>query len=217
MSYSLPRVQRLPDALPGLETWLAEVDQASPAQLTAWHAWLDPQEQSRAAAFVFERDRGRFVARHAALRFLLSQRLGLPPQALQFAFNPFGKPSLAGLPGAPHFNLSHSAGLALIVLHPQHPVGVDIEFCRADLDLEQIARRFFSPTELSRFLTLAPEQRLPAFYTLWTRKEAYLKALGLGVSLEPQSFDVNQLPPSIHLQKVPVEAGYQAAVCMQLV
>ncbi len=120
----------------------------------------------------------------------------MQPAQLQFAYNEYGKPSLSTSWQGKflNFNLSHSHNLALFAFSYVGEVGVDIEYMRADVAVEQVARVSFSPREQALLLTLPIEERRHAFYTCWARKEAYIKGRGTGLSLEPNLFDVAFLP-----------------------
>ncbi|MFM8322791.1 MAG: 4'-phosphopantetheinyl transferase family protein, partial [Chloroflexota bacterium] len=162
--------------------WLLPVDPPQPGSLQAlddpaWLGLLDPGERSRAGRFRFARDRARFIARRALLRRILALYTGVPPTALAYAVNPFGKPHLPDHP-ALCFNTSHSAGLALVALARQVELGVDIEHARPDFDPLPLAERFFSPAERAALAALPSSRRQQAFYLCWSRKEAYIKAAG---------------------------------------
>jgi 4'-phosphopantetheinyl transferase len=114
---------------------------------------------------------------------------------VQFQYNEFGKPLLAGGLHPPvQFNVSHSGDLVLVALSRGRAVGVDVEYMRMDIATEEIAARFFSAAECSALATVAPALRYAAFFACWTRKEAYLKARGDGLSLVLSQFDVSLLP-----------------------
>jgi 4'-phosphopantetheinyl transferase len=168
--------------------WLqCRLDEAAPA-------WpidaLSSDEIGRAARLQRARDRQRFVAARAWLRHVLGRYLAVPPHAVAFAQGPHGKPSLAGAGGALQFNLSHSGGVALLALGPAAALGVDIEAVLPMDDCEAIARRHFAPAEWQRWSALPRSQQLAAFYACWTRKEAYVKALGGGLSVPLDGFEV---------------------------
>lgn len=152
-------------------------------------AWLSPRERARGDRFHFEHHRRRFLAAHCALRDTLSRHTGLPPSSLQFIENPFGKPLLAGLPDC-QFNLSHSDDLALVAISDTGPVGVDIEMLRPMRDALSLAEANFSASEYSEFLAVEARARDEVFLRVWTRKEACLKAIGIGLSQQPSSIDV---------------------------
>jgi 4'-phosphopantetheinyl transferase len=159
---------------------------------------LSPDEQRRAKRFQFEAHRTDYIICRGVLRALLSRYVGLPPDRLQFSYSSHGKPSLAG-PGELHFNLSHSGRLALYAVALHRRVGIDLEYIRPQVDYEQITTRFFSSEEAEAFQSLPPHLRRQAFFTGWTRKEAYMKAKGDGLSLPLHQFTV-----SIHPEQPPV-------------
>jgi 4'-phosphopantetheinyl transferase len=144
---------------------------------------LSQEELLRAGRFVHERDRERYLACHEALRRILAQYCGTPPEQLWFQVNEHGKPHLGEYPRL-QFNLSHSVDLALIAVRAGGKVGVDIEEVRSDAATSGVAERFFSEGELRRLQSLTGDERTRAFFRCWTRKEAYLKAVGCGISDE---------------------------------
>jgi len=164
---------------------------------------LTDDEVDRANRFSFEIDRQRFIAARGTLRSILSRYLTISPDHLRFQYNPYGKPFLA--PGSSasllNFNLSHSGSMALYVITRNMEIGVDVERVRADVEYEEIAERFFSAKEVSILRMMPTEKKLEAFYNCWTRKEAYIKAHGKGLSLPLNSFDISFAPwePSIVL------------------
>jgi 4'-phosphopantetheinyl transferase len=174
--------------------WRADSDIAD-SDLVRFQQILSPGERERADRFHFEVDRRRAVIGRGYLRLLLGQIQGLPAHKLAFEYDEFGKPGLASNHGlAPQFNVSHSGGVILIAITMGRPVGVDIEKVRNDLDVDNIAARFFSDQERKILASLADTARHKAFFACWTRKEAYLKARGVGLSLPLDQFDVSLLP-----------------------
>lgn len=172
----------------------------APLPLTLWRlslagelsdldgALLDGDERARAARFVFERDRRRFVAAHAGLRRLLGEQVGVEPAALRFESGEFGKPRLLDEPGCA-FSLSHSGDEALVALRDGGDVGVDLEALGGTRDIEGLARHCLTPAELVDFdATPEPEREL-AFLRAWTRKEACLKAVGSGLHVAPDTVE----------------------------
>jgi 4'-phosphopantetheinyl transferase len=158
-------------------------------------ASLSRDEHHRAARFHFDRDRQRFLLAHASLRMVLGRYLGVAPASLAFSQNEFGKPFLINPEAAGfHFNLSHSEDLALVSVTREREVGVDIEFIRPNFATIDVAEHFFSVAEVYTLTGLDPDYRTQGFFNCWTRKEAYIKARGEGLSLALDSFDVSLAP-----------------------
>lgn len=164
--------------------------------VSALRETLTPDERARADKFHFERDREHYVVARGALRDILGHYLAAPPASIRFSYSRHGKPALAGgaVPAHLRFNLSHSGELALVAVTRGREVGLDIELIRADLAGLDIAERFFSPREVRALLALPTELRTTAFFNCWTRKEAYIKALGEGLSHPLRSFAVSLAP-----------------------
>jgi 4'-phosphopantetheinyl transferase len=160
----------------------------------ALYETLDPGERQRAARFHFARDRDRFIVGRGTLRALLARYLGGAPARLGFSYGPHGKPALSGEVADVRFNLSHAAGVALYAVAVGREVGIDVEAVRPDFATDQIAERFFSPAERQALRGVEGESRGAAFFACWTRKEAYIKARGQGLSLPLDSFDVTLVP-----------------------
>lgn len=148
---------------------------------------LDDAERARAARFRFERDRRRFVMRRAKLRRLLGQLTGTDPRALAFTHNAHGKPMFAG---GPYFSLSHS-GDRMMVAVAGVDVGCDLEAIDLQVDCARIATDLFSPAEASALAGLPQAQRQRGFFDCWARKEAFVKALGQGLSYPLTAFEVS--------------------------
>ena len=168
----------------------------TPDSLHRLHATLAPDESAKAARYHFQKDRDHYVAARGLLRRLLGLYLARPPESLRFSYGAYGKPSLDGVPAAEdlRFNLSHSHELVLYAFTRGRDVGVDIEYMRADFAGEEIAARFFSEREVSMLCALPAEERTRAFFNCWTRKEAYIKARGEGLSHPLDAFDVSLIP-----------------------
>ncbi len=150
---------------------------------------LSDDEWARARRFAFRRDRDRYTAAHAALRQVLGHHVGTPGAALHLVEGPFGKPALADA-DALRFNLSHSGDVALIALCPDGDIGVDIEVPRPLPDAQALADLHFTAAECAALALLPVERRERAFLICWTRKEACVKAIGLGLSVDTRSFEV---------------------------
>ena len=154
----------------------------------AMDAVLDANERDRAARFVFPRDRNRFLRAHHALKILLGAYLGVPPTAVRVVREPHGKPVLACRSFG--FNLSHSDDYGLIAVSCVANVGVDLEVLQLPKDARRLAVSVFSAPELESLAGISDEALDRAFFTCWTRKEAYLKALGVGLTLDPSTVTV---------------------------
>jgi 4'-phosphopantetheinyl transferase len=174
-----------------VHVWRAALDQ-SQQRVEQLAALLSEDEKARAHRFHFERDKRRFTVGRGVLRLILGKYLQVDPDQLQFGYGPQGKPSL--IKHHLQFNVSHSHELALYAVTLAHDVGVDIEHLRSMPDYEQIATRFFSTNEQRALLSLPPHQQEKAFFTCWTRKEAYIKAIGHGLMMPLDQFDVSLAP-----------------------
>ena len=163
------------------------------SELARLHAFLNDDERERAARFHFERDRNRFVVGRGTLREVLGELLEISPTDVQFAYGPQGKPALAHDTDL-RFNLSHSQDWALLAVTEGREVGVDLEFLRQDLNPLEVAPSVFSPEECAALENLPEPERLAAFYGYWTRKEAFIKALGLGFTRDTREFTVTLEP-----------------------
>lgn len=154
-------------------------------------AVLSPDECERADRFHFPIHRQRFIAARYALRQLLSFYLPTPPQDIIFAYHQHEKPYISSPnPNALQFNLAHSHDIAVYAFTLQHAVGIDIEKIQDSYDID-LAKRFFSPQENIALQQLTPEESIIAFYRLWARKEAIIKAIGKGLVLPLHSFTVS--------------------------
>ena len=173
--------------------WRANLDAARPKH---FHDALAPEDRMQAARYRFDVDRRRFGTARASLRLILSRYLETGPAALQFELGAYGKPRLANEQNkyGIRFNLSHSGELALIAIARYREVGVDIEFMRPDFAIDEVAEHFFSAAEVKKFCAIAPELKTQAFFNCWTRKEAYIKARGEGLSFPLDQFDVSLAP-----------------------
>jgi 4'-phosphopantetheinyl transferase len=161
---------------------------------------LSPEEQERAGHRLRDDHRRRFVVAHGALRIILAGYVGSDPEALAFSVGKHGKPALDAERTAPNgameFNLSHSEDVALIAVARARPVGVDVQRWSERVSHLELAERFFSPQEREalRLLSHEPEMIEAGFFAAWTRKEAYLKATGHGITRGLHHFDVTLTP-----------------------
>jgi len=194
---------------------------------------LSADESQRAARFHFDADRNRFIAAHGCLRDILARYLHCEPGQLSFSAGTHGKPFVtsASSDRGIEFNLSHSGGVGLVAVASEQKVGVDVERIRQGISAPVIARRYFSKSEVAELLALPSEHREVGFFNCWTRKEAYIKAQGLGLTLPLESFDVSLSPnePAIlratrpepeeaarwTLQHLNVDLGYAAALASE--
>ncbi len=157
---------------------------------------LSDAERARAGRFVFERDRRRFIVGRARLRELLASRLGTRPDLIELEYGPRGKPRLAGDPAGSdlRFNLSHCGDVALYAFSHGREIGVDLEAVRDLGDADAIAAKFFSRRENEMYVALHPRDQPLAFFRCWTRKEAFIKAVGDGLHFPLDAFDVSLAP-----------------------
>jgi 4'-phosphopantetheinyl transferase len=161
-----------------------------------WEGLLSQAELERSARFRFEEDRQRYVYGRGLLRELAGSYLGAQPKHLEFSYTANGKPQLtsASKDQGLSFNLSHSGARLLLAFAWNREVGVDVELVRRDVETVQIAQRYFSQAEQRELVALESAEQIPAFFRCWTRKEAYVKAVGGGLSLPLSQFDVALLP-----------------------
>jgi 4'-phosphopantetheinyl transferase len=149
---------------------------------------LDPQERQRAAQFLSHDARRTFIVGRAALRTLLGSYLKTSASGIEFKFGHKGKPSLEGL--SLTFNVSHSGDLVVLAFTHGCEIGIDVERIRAIQDMQNIADRFFSSDEAAELKSVPADERDRAFFLCWTRKEAYIKAIGEGLSFPLNDFCV---------------------------
>lgn len=178
-----------------VHAWLAGLDW-NPQDVGGARRLLSEDELERSRRFVFSKDARHFIAARGLLRSILGQYLRTPASQLKFCYNRYGKPALDTSTGAGgvQFNVSHSQGKALIAVTRSRRVGVDIEYVRQNPERMALAGRFFSPREAAALRSLPESQQEQAFYRCWTRKEAYIKAAGKGLSLPLEQFDVSLAP-----------------------
>lgn len=183
-----------------VHVWRMELEQPRDL-LEKFRGTLEPDELQRAERFHFEKHRSSFVVGRGFLRYVLSRYLETEPEALKFSYGEYGKPALDG---RLHFNMSHSHRVALLAITEDRQIGVDVEHIRADFATADIARRFFSAAEVESFDSLTKEEQVEAFFRCWTRKEAFIKATGKGLSQALDAFDVT-LAPGVAAELLRVE------------
>jgi 4'-phosphopantetheinyl transferase len=188
---------RLPAKLPTLRgdqvhVWRVPLD-FSPTGVNWLAQFLSKDERNRADRFHFDSDRNHFIAARAWLRIIIGNYLRVEPAELRFDYSRYGKPSLAkpfaevtGL----NFNLAHSGELAVLGMTLRRQIGIDVERISGKVAHEEIAQRFFSSSEIACLSAMPQAARPRAFFNCWTRKEAFIKAKGLGLSLDLDQFDV---------------------------
>jgi len=167
-----------------------------PATASALGSVLSGDEIARASRFHFEKDRTHFTRCRSALRDILTSYLAISATDIRFEYLSSGKPQLVAEqnPLALQFNVSHSAGMALIAVGGELRLGVDLEKIRGDVDTKSLAERFFSLRECTGLQSLPDHLRVPGFFACWTRKEAFLKATGDGLSFPLTDFSVTTHP-----------------------
>jgi 4'-phosphopantetheinyl transferase len=177
---------RLPES--ALHVWSASLDVGA-ARRRALGRHLSRGEIDRALRLRSDRDRMRFVVSRGILRELVGRYLGVEPRCVRFRYGAYGKPALVESMLA--INLSRTEDRALFAFARGREIGVDIERVRRDLPCERVAAAFFSGAEVPALRAFPPEERSEAFFRCWTRKEAYLKARGDGLTVDLASFDVS--------------------------
>ncbi|NIR50935.1 4'-phosphopantetheinyl transferase superfamily protein [candidate division KSB1 bacterium] len=207
--------------------------QQSKTQIHRLEQTLSVEEQIRMKRFYFQKDRGHFIVARGVLRDILGRYLHRQPGELNFCYNSYGKPALTPESGGKilSFNVSHSAGIALYAITCGRSVGIDVEQVRPEFARDGIAERFFSAEEIKALRALPEDQKKDAFFNCWTRKEAFIKATGQGVSFGLENFSVSLTPhepaallsikgesqedPCWSLKKLPVLPGYKAALAVE--
>jgi 4'-phosphopantetheinyl transferase len=215
-----------------VQVWRVDLHAVADAE-SRWQPLLSADEMARAQRFRFSRNRQHFTAVRALLRIALGAYLARDPKDLAFSYSKQGKPALAFPDGdrGLNFNLSHSGEVALLAFARGRQVGIDVEKLRANLEVETLVRRFFSLREREQLAAVASEDRYQFFFRCWTRKEAYLKAAGTGLSLPLHEFDVSLALDNTDallrtrpepaeaarwsLREVPAGPGYVAALCVE--
>lgn len=212
--------------------WRIDLAAVAPAE-KRWQEILSPDERARAARFHFERDRRYYTATRALLRTILASYVGAEPADLVFRYSEKEKPALDPQFSldAVEFNISHSGTAALLAFTRGRALGIDVELIREDFDPKALAHRFFSKHEQTQLTALDPSEKYSGFFRCWTRKEAYIKAVGTGLSLPLDQFDVSLRPGDENallatrpeaseaaewsLREVPVGNGYVGALCVR--
>lgn len=223
-----------PDSPPALgpgevHVWRLDLDTRGD-QLPTLELLLQADETARAERFRFPEHRTRFIVCRASLRLLLARYLVVPAVRVSFTYTAHGKPELADSHHSDlRFNVSHAGGWALIALTRGRSVGVDIEWMRPDVDCMEIAAQYFSAAERAALECLPHTERTRAFYACWVRKEAAIKAWGMGLSLPLDSFclmpgvETTCLTPPpgmtnlarLEVNTLKLHQGYAAAVAME--
>jgi 4'-phosphopantetheinyl transferase len=216
-----------------IERWSAPPEHLdlSANELHVWNAFLEPEryslsslqrtlsgdEMDRAEQYRFAADRHRFIAARGLLRIVLGRYLGISPETLRFRYGPYGKPSVAVESGGTslQFSVSHSSSLVLYAVTRGRQVGIDVERIRLLPEAQALVERYFSSAEQVAFCALPSEQQLLAFFRCWTRKEAYIKAKGQGLSLGLDRFVVS-LAPGEPARLLHVDEDQQEASCWSL-
>ena len=217
-----------PSLQPGeVHVWRISLEQHGDV-LDRFRATLEADELERAGRFYFEKHRRHFVVGRGFLREVIARYLQAKPETLRFVYGAYGKPALAGEQSL-RFNMSHSHEVALLAVARSAELGVDVERVRVDFASEDIARLYFSRVEVDTFNALPNEQQVAAFFRCWTRKEAYIKAIGKGLSQPLDAFDVTLAPGEAAallraeeddasrwaLSDIDVGAGYAGALAVE--
>jgi 4'-phosphopantetheinyl transferase len=216
----------------GVHIWYLGLRDPNERDTALFRESLSAGELERASRFRFEKHRAQFVLTRGTLRSLLGHYLGASPREISFHYSKHDKPSLAEAANLRniHFNVSHTEGMAIFGFTLGRRIGVDIENLRTDFHAEEIAERFFAVTERSALREIPPAARYEAFFRIWTRKEAYIKALGEGLSHPLHQFDVSldeaaallaTRPDSLeaerwHLENLSIAPGFIAAAAVEM-
>jgi 4'-phosphopantetheinyl transferase len=205
-------ISALPTPKPGkVHVWAASLEVPTPI-LEAFENTLSSDERVRAAKFHFSEDRNRYIVARGWLRQLLGRYVSIPASAVEFVYGPKGKPALAGSTTSAElqFNMAHSEDLALVAVARGASVGIDLERVRALEDAGDLVERFFSSRENAQFKSLPDGQKPLAFFNLWTRKEAWLKATGEGIAHQLSTVEVS-FAPGTSAQLLSVPCGFAAS------
>jgi 4'-phosphopantetheinyl transferase len=207
--------------------WTIDLD-AAPPSVTRFLDLLNGDERVRAARFRTTELRLRFIVAHGALRAILARYIGIAASAIRFESTASGKPFVPGASVA--FNFSHSEALAVCALTAGGHIGVDVERVRSVADADSIVERYFAPGEAREYAALPAADRTAAFYSTWTRKEAFVKAIGDGLQCPLDSFEVDIAPAAVeprlamngshgvwHLRSFEPAPGYTGALASDFV
>lgn len=215
-----------------VHVWMANLDNQQPFTEVLWRA-LSGDEQERAARFRFLKDRLQFIFARGILREILGCYLKVPPGSLRFQYSAYGKPSLAEefCSTRLQFNISHTNGIILLAFAIDLELGIDVEKVQSDLATEELAERYFSAHEVAVIRSLPKSLRAEAFFNCWTQKEAFIKAIGEGLSCPLDQFDVVPTPgepagllatrmqgnPASKwvLKRLNVKPGFKAAIAVE--
>jgi 4'-phosphopantetheinyl transferase len=177
-----------------VHVWRVDLQQPAEVQQRLLQT-LDEDEKARAGRFHFEKHRRRFVVGRGVLRSLLGRYLDVRAGDVRFVYGPYGKPALdAAHESALRFNASHSHELGVYAFVLDYEAGIDVEYIKEDFATQEIAERFFSKYEVEVLRGLPRDEQAAAFFRCWTRKEAYIKAIGSGLSHPLDQFDVTLAP-----------------------
>ena len=156
-------------------------------------SFLSADEITRSKSFRFLKDRSAYIAARGYLRMLLAKYIDKSPREISLSYTAEGKPFISPSKGI-HFNLSHSGNRAVLGFSKEGPIGVDIELVKREVNIDLVARHSFSMVEQQKLFSLPSEQQREAFFTCWTRKEAFIKAKGEGMSIPLDEFEVSLVP-----------------------
>ena len=221
-----PPPAELPALHGNVHVWFVRLDDLS-VDVDQGRDLLSPDERARAARFIFERDRRRYLVAHNALHEILARYLPVEPARLSFVLGTNGKPKLpqALAPSGIEFNLSHSNEMALLAVAHRREVGVDVEHAREKFEFQEVAKRFFTAKEVAAMRGLPATLQRQAFFKCWTSKEAFLKAKGTGLSGALDEMEISlgsdeqvriaANVPSWWLSELPPIDGYEAALVVE--
>ncbi|HEX4140166.1 MAG TPA: 4'-phosphopantetheinyl transferase superfamily protein [Candidatus Methylacidiphilales bacterium] len=213
------------DPASAVVVWLANVPELQD-ELAGLEALLDPRERERAESFRFAEDRARFTVGRGLLRHGLRRYAPKVPPAIEMAYSSLGRPLVPAEYEAPRFSISHTRDLVALAFAAGAQAGVDLEYMQPPVDLLELAERILSEEDLHAFVSLPRHERLPAFFRVWTRKEAYLKARGEGIATGLQDVSVSLAAEAVilvtdrrdssstawRLHSLPVPAEYMGCV-----